>query len=50
MKRIQVSHNIKPNSVSIVASIMLFGLLGMVSISLAEEGKWTKKAGMQDPR
>ena len=29
---------------------MIFGLLGMVPISLAEEGKWTKKAGMQNPR
>jgi hypothetical protein len=36
MKRLQTTRNMKPNFVSIIASLMLFGLLGLVSISLAE--------------
>ena len=50
MKRLQSTRNMKLNFASIVATLMFFGLLGMVSISLAEGGKWEQKADMQIPR
>ena len=60
MTRFQTTRNMKPNFVAIakpkagvvscIATIMLFGLLGTVSISLAEEGTWERKADMPTPR
>lgn len=40
----------KRNFICTLTNLILIGLLGMVSISLAEEGTWTKKAGNQIPR
>jgi N-acetylneuraminic acid mutarotase len=50
MKPLQTTRNMKTNFVAIVATLMLCGLLSTVSISVAEAGKWKKKAGNQIPR
>ena len=42
--------NMKHNFVWLLTSLMLIGLLVLVSMSLAEEGTWAKKADMQTPR
>ena len=40
----------KRNFIWLLTSLMLSGLLGLPSISLAEEDTWTKKADMPTPR
>jgi len=60
MKTQKTTRDMKPNFVAIakpkagvascIATLMLFGLLGVISISLAEEGKWEQKADMKIQR
>jgi N-acetylneuraminic acid mutarotase len=42
--------NMKRNFISILAALMLMGLLGLAEMSLAVESMWTKKADMPTPR
>ncbi|MBC8232700.1 hypothetical protein H8E77_24390 [bacterium] len=42
--------NMKRNFISILAVLMLIGLLGLAEMSLAVESTWTQKADMTTPR
>jgi len=50
MKTQKTTRNINPNFVAITATIMLFGLLGMISNSVAGVGEWEIKADMKIQR
>jgi N-acetylneuraminic acid mutarotase len=50
MKTQEVKRNMKRNFIWILAVLMLIGLLGLASISLAVEDTWTTKADMPTAR
>jgi N-acetylneuraminic acid mutarotase len=50
MKTPKTTHNMKRNFIWILTSLMLSGLLGMASISLAAGDAWTRKADMPTAR
>ncbi len=50
MKTQKTTRNMKQNLVCVLTGLIIIGLLGMASISLAAGGTWTKKSDMPTPR
>jgi N-acetylneuraminic acid mutarotase len=50
MKAQEIRHNMKRDFIWILAVLMLIGLLGLASISLAAEDTWTTKGDMPTAR